>query len=87
MQCIGDISEEFWKDCITLFLQTEICCDAAIITNSSPRFLASYHEGNLFQLTEEEIQILLAREGREVVSSGNQPCGNQMLIDLGQPVH
>ncbi|XP_017514496.1 profilin-2-like [Manis javanica] len=65
MQCIGDISEEVWQDCITLFLQTEMCCDAAIITNSSPGFLDSYHEGNLFQLTQKEIQILLAREGRE----------------------
>uniref|UniRef100_A0A8C7AID5 Profilin n=1 Tax=Neovison vison TaxID=452646 RepID=A0A8C7AID5_NEOVI len=51
--------------CITLFLQTGMCCDAAIITNSPPWLLASYPEGNLFQLTQEEIQILLAREGRE----------------------
>ncbi|XP_021534364.1 profilin-2-like [Neomonachus schauinslandi] len=65
MQCIGDISEEVWQDCITLFLQTGMCCDAAIITNSPPWLLASYPEGNLFQLTQEEIQILLAREGRE----------------------
>ncbi|DAA12778.1 profilin-2-like [Bos indicus] len=65
MQCIGDISEEVWQDCITLFLQTGMCYDAAIITNSPPWLLASYPEGNLFQLTQEEIQILLAREGRE----------------------
>ena len=65
MQCIGDISEEVWQDCITLFLQNEMCCDAAIITNSPPWLLASYPEGNLFQLTQEEIQILLVREGRE----------------------
>ncbi|ELV12070.1 Profilin-2 [Tupaia chinensis] len=42
-----------------------MCCDAAIIINSPPWLLASYHEGNLFQLTSEEIQILLARDGRE----------------------
>uniref|UniRef100_A0A8C3YCL1 Profilin n=1 Tax=Catagonus wagneri TaxID=51154 RepID=A0A8C3YCL1_9CETA len=54
-----------WQDCITLFLQTGTCCDAAIITNSPPWLLASYPEGNLFQLTQEEIQILLVREGRE----------------------
>ncbi|XP_023973073.1 profilin-2-like [Physeter macrocephalus] len=65
MQCIGDISEEVWQDCITLFLQTEMCCDAAIITNSLPWLLASYPEVNLFQLTQEEIQILLVREERE----------------------
>uniref|UniRef100_A0A452RA55 Profilin n=1 Tax=Ursus americanus TaxID=9643 RepID=A0A452RA55_URSAM len=51
--------------CITLFLQTGMCCDAAIITNSPPWLLASYPEGNFFQLTQEEIQILLSREGRE----------------------
>ncbi|XP_070357859.1 profilin-2-like [Equus asinus] len=65
MQCIEDISEEVWQDCITLFLQTGMCCDAAIITNSPPWLLASYPEGNFFQLTQEEIQILLAREERE----------------------
>lgn len=65
MQCIRDISEEVWQDCITLFLQTGMCCDAAIITNSPPWLLASYPEGNFFQLTQEEIQILLAKEGRE----------------------
>ncbi|XP_040121264.1 profilin-2-like [Oryx dammah] len=65
MQCTGDISEEVWQDCITLFLQTGMCCDAAIITNSPPWLLASYPEGNLFQLTQEEIQILLVKEGRE----------------------
>uniref|UniRef100_A0A8C4KRC7 Profilin n=1 Tax=Equus asinus asinus TaxID=83772 RepID=A0A8C4KRC7_EQUAS len=54
-----------WQDCITLFLQTGMCCDAAIITNSPPWLLASYPEGNFFQLTQEEIQILLAREERE----------------------
>ncbi|KAJ8787816.1 hypothetical protein J1605_000481 [Eschrichtius robustus] len=42
-----------------------MCCDAAIITNSPPWLLASYPEGNLFQLTQEEIQILLVREERE----------------------
>ncbi|XP_032949205.1 profilin-2-like [Rhinolophus ferrumequinum] len=65
MQCMRDINKEVWQDCITLFLQTGICCDAAIVTNSPPWLLASYPEGNLFQLTQEEIQILLAREGRE----------------------
>ncbi|XP_069396444.1 profilin-1-like [Delphinus delphis] len=65
MQCIGDISEEVWQDYITLFLQTGMCCDAAIITNSPPWLLASYPEVNLFQLTQEEMQILLVREERE----------------------
>nr|XP_045239439.1 profilin-2-like [Macaca fascicularis] len=65
MQWTQDISEEVWQDCLTLFLPTGTCCDAAIITNSPPWLLASYSEGNLFQLTQEEIQILLAREGRE----------------------
>ncbi|XP_010971965.1 profilin-2-like [Camelus bactrianus] len=65
MQCVGDISKEVWQDCLTLFLQTGMCCDAAIITNSPPWLLASYPEGNLFQLTQEEIQVLLVREGRE----------------------
>uniref|UniRef100_A0A8C6D565 Profilin n=1 Tax=Moschus moschiferus TaxID=68415 RepID=A0A8C6D565_MOSMO len=61
----GDTTTEIWQDCITLFLQTGMCCDAAIITNSPPWLLASYPEGNLFQLTQEEIQILLVREERE----------------------
>ncbi|KAM5197125.1 profilin-1-like [Hipposideros larvatus] len=65
MQYMRDLSKEVWQDCITLFLQTGICCDAAIVTNSPPWLLASYPKGNLFQLTQEEIQILLAREGRE----------------------
>ncbi|XP_020007864.1 profilin-2-like [Castor canadensis] len=65
MQHVGVISKEVWQDCITLFLQTEMCCDAAIITNSPPRILASYPQGNLFQLTQEEIQTLLSREERE----------------------
>ncbi|EHB12402.1 Profilin-2 [Heterocephalus glaber] len=65
MQCIGDISEDVWEDCINLFLPIEICCDAVIITNSPPWLLASYPDGNLFQLTQEEIQILLRREERE----------------------
>ncbi|KAM6143246.1 profilin-1-like [Erethizon dorsatum] len=65
MQCIGDIGKEVWQDCINLFLPTEMCCDAAIITNSPPWLLASYPDGNLFQLTQEEVQILLGREERE----------------------
>ncbi|XP_037588596.1 profilin-2-like [Cebus imitator] len=65
MQCIQDISEDVWQDCISILLQTGMCCDAAIITNSPPWLLASYSEGNLLQLTQEEIQILLAREERE----------------------
>uniref|UniRef100_A0A8D2JQ05 Profilin n=1 Tax=Sciurus vulgaris TaxID=55149 RepID=A0A8D2JQ05_SCIVU len=52
-------------DCISLFLQTEMCCDAAIITNSPPWLLASYPEGNFSQLTREEIEILLTKEDRE----------------------
>ncbi|XP_002720100.1 profilin-1 [Oryctolagus cuniculus] len=65
MQCIRNISQEVWQDCITLFLQTRVCCDAAIITNSPPWLLASYPEGNLNQLTQEEVQILLAKDERE----------------------
>ncbi|XP_012373196.1 profilin-2-like [Octodon degus] len=65
MQCIEDISEEAWQNYINLFLPTEMCGDAAIITNSPPWLLASYPDGNLFQLTQEEIQILLGREERE----------------------
>lgn len=81
MQCIGDISEEVWQDCITLFLQTGMCCDAAIITNSTPWLLASYPEGNLFQLTQEEIQILLAREGREkLFHQGITLAGTKCLL-------
>ncbi|XP_010630526.1 profilin-2 [Fukomys damarensis] len=65
MQCIGDISEDIWEDCINLFLPIEMCCDAAIITSAPPWVLAAYPDGNLFQLTQEEIQILLRREERE----------------------
>ncbi|XP_030160663.1 profilin-1-like [Lynx canadensis] len=80
MQCIEDISEEVWQDCITLFLQTGMCCDAAIITNSPPWLLASYPEGNLFQLTQEEIQILLAREGREKFLQRITLAGTKCLL-------
>ncbi|XP_054430197.1 profilin-1-like [Pteronotus mesoamericanus] len=65
MQCIKDISQEVCQECVTLFLKSRMCCAAAIVTNSPPWLLASYPEGNLFRLTQEEIQILLAREGRE----------------------
>ncbi|XP_040859442.1 profilin-2-like [Ochotona curzoniae] len=65
MQCIKDISQEVWQDCITLFLQTGVCSDAAIITNAPPWLLASYPAGKLHQLTQEEIQILLAKDDRE----------------------
>uniref|UniRef100_H0Y0P5 Profilin n=1 Tax=Otolemur garnettii TaxID=30611 RepID=H0Y0P5_OTOGA len=70
-----------WQDCITLFLQTEMCCDAAIITNSPPWLLASYSEGNLFQLNQEEIQILLARDGREkLFHQGITLAGTKCLL-------
>ncbi|XP_005401618.1 PREDICTED: profilin-1-like [Chinchilla lanigera] len=65
MQRIRDISEQVWKDYINHFLPTDMCCDAAVITNSPPWLLASYPRGNLFQMTQEEIQILLGREDRE----------------------
>ncbi|XP_015357082.1 profilin-2-like [Marmota marmota marmota] len=65
MQCIGDTSDEVWQDCISLFLQTEMCRDAAIITNSPPWLLASYPEGNFSQMTREEIETLLTKEDRE----------------------
>ncbi|XP_021044447.1 profilin-1-like [Mus pahari] len=65
MQSIEDVSQEIWQDCIKMCLQYEICNDAAIITNSPPWLLASPPEGNFLQITQEEIQTLLAREGRE----------------------
>uniref|UniRef100_G3UAR3 Profilin n=2 Tax=Loxodonta africana TaxID=9785 RepID=G3UAR3_LOXAF len=70
-----------WQDCITLFLQTGVCCDAAIITNSPPWLLASYPKGNLFQLNQEEIQILLAKDGREkLFLQGITLAGTRCLV-------
>ncbi|XP_059942496.1 profilin-3-like [Mesoplodon densirostris] len=84
MQCIGDISEEVWQDYITLFLQTGMRCDAVIITNSPPWLLASYPKGNLFQLTQEEIQILLVREEREkLFLQGITLAGTKCLLIRG----
>ncbi|XP_031223867.1 profilin-2-like [Mastomys coucha] len=42
-----------------------MCSDAAIISNSPPWLLASSFDGNFNQISEEEVQTLLAREGRE----------------------
>lgn len=84
MQCLRDINQEVCQNCITLFLQTEMLCAAAIITNSLPWLLASYPEGNLFQLTQEEIQILLAREGREkLFLQGITLAGTKCLLIQG----
>ncbi|KAM7045557.1 profilin-1-like [Molossus nigricans] len=81
MQCLTDISQDFCQDCITLFLHTGICCAAAIVTNSPPWLLAYYPEGNLFQLTQEEIQIMLAREGREkLFHQGITLAGTKCLL-------
>ena len=65
MQSIEDVSHEVWQDCVKMCLQSELCSDAAIITNCPPWLLASFTEGNFTQITQEEIQTLLAREGRE----------------------
>ncbi|EDL95985.1 rCG36335 [Rattus norvegicus] len=65
MQFIEDVSQEIWQDCVKLFLQSEMCSDAAVIANCPPWLLASSTEGNFIQMTQEEVQTLLTREGRE----------------------
>ncbi|XP_028630180.1 profilin-1-like [Grammomys surdaster] len=65
MQSIEDVSQEIWQECINLFLQSEMCSDAAVITNRPPWLLASSTKGNFIQITQEEVQTLLAKEGRE----------------------
>ncbi|XP_006981282.2 profilin-2-like [Peromyscus maniculatus bairdii] len=65
MQRIEDFSQDVWQDCIKLFLQTNMCSDAAVVTNCPPWLLASSPEGNFIQMTQEEVQTLLAKEERE----------------------
>ncbi|XP_050997750.1 profilin-2-like [Acomys russatus] len=65
MHYIGDTSQDIWQGCINLSLESEICSDAAVITNCPPWLLACSPEGNFTQMTQEEIQTLLAREERE----------------------
>lgn len=65
MQSTEDVSQDIWQDCLKLFLQAEICSDAAVVTNCPPWLLASCPEGNFIQMTREEIQTLLAKERRE----------------------
>ncbi|XP_048191340.1 profilin-1-like [Perognathus longimembris pacificus] len=65
MENIGEISEELWQDCITVFQQNDMCSDVAVVTNGPPWVLASYPRGNLVNMTPEEIQILVRQEERE----------------------
>nr|XP_012804758.2 profilin-2-like [Jaculus jaculus] len=60
-----NISQDTWQDCIRLFKQTEMICDAAIFTSYPPWVLASYPEGNFSQISQEEIQVLLSKNERE----------------------
>ncbi|CAH6780168.1 profilin-2 [Phodopus roborovskii] len=65
MESTEDSSQDIWQDCVKLFLQTEICSDAAVVTNCPPWLLASSPEGNFIQMTQEEVQTLLSKDERE----------------------
>ncbi|XP_055453458.1 profilin-2-like [Psammomys obesus] len=81
MQCLGDVSQATWQDCIKFFLQTEMCSDAAVITDCPPWLLAASPEGNFTQMTQEEVQTLLAREEREkLLHQGVTLAGTKCLL-------
>ncbi|EGW12682.1 profilin-2 [Cricetulus griseus] len=65
MESKEEASQDIWQDCVKLFLQTDICSDAAVVTNCPPWLLASSPEGNFIQMTQEEVQTLLAKDERE----------------------